>query len=216
MKGKTRWVLALALTASVVISAPAQAILIDRGGGLIYDDVLDLTWLQNASLGGSRTWDDAVAWADSLVFGGFADWRLPSISRAGGLPTGSSAAAVECSSASEMECRDNEMGYMFYHNLGARLGDIHTGNQGLIHNIQLLHWSGTEVAPMPAAAWVYSFSGLQGGVEKDNNGIAAWAVRPGDVLTAVPEPAAALLLALGLAILGHGKRSAKAVEAKGM
>ena len=31
-------------------SGAAQATLIDRGGGLIYDSVLNVTWLQNANL----------------------------------------------------------------------------------------------------------------------------------------------------------------------
>lgn len=33
----------------------ASATLIDRGNGLIYDDVLDITWLQDPSLGASNT-----------------------------------------------------------------------------------------------------------------------------------------------------------------
>ena len=63
----------------VLLAAPAHATLIDRGGGLIYDDVLDITWLQDASLGGKLNWNDAVAWADTFMFGGFDDWRLPSM-----------------------------------------------------------------------------------------------------------------------------------------
>ena len=42
------------------LATPVHATLIDRGGGLIYDDVLEVTWLHDASLGGVRTWDDAV------------------------------------------------------------------------------------------------------------------------------------------------------------
>ena len=80
-----------------LLAAPAHATLIDRGSGLIYDDVLDITWLQDAGFGGNRNWDDAVVWADTLSFGGFDDWRLPSISVAGGLPIGSSLAPVDCS-----------------------------------------------------------------------------------------------------------------------
>lgn len=63
----------------------ANATLHDRGGGLIYDDVLDITWLQDANYAqtsgydgdGLMAWGDAVAWADSLVYGGYDDWRLP-------------------------------------------------------------------------------------------------------------------------------------------
>lgn len=59
-------------------SALSNAALVDRGGGLIYDSDQDLTWTQDAGLSGFRSsWDDATAWADNLVLGGFDDWRLP-------------------------------------------------------------------------------------------------------------------------------------------
>lgn len=45
----------LALAAGLLISGAVQATLIDRGGGLIYDDVLDITWLQDANLAASNT-----------------------------------------------------------------------------------------------------------------------------------------------------------------
>lgn len=50
-----------------------QAILIDRGGGLIYDNVLNITWTQTAGDGVTRDWADANTWAADLVFGGFSD-----------------------------------------------------------------------------------------------------------------------------------------------
>ena len=68
----------------------AQATLIDRGGGLIYDDVLNITWLQDANYsatdnlgfatvagGGFNDQRDAVAWADAIIFADWDDWRLP-------------------------------------------------------------------------------------------------------------------------------------------
>ena len=55
-----------------------DAELLDRGGGLIYDDVLDITWLQDANYaGGTMTWDEAIHYAESLVWAGFEDWHLP-------------------------------------------------------------------------------------------------------------------------------------------
>ena len=41
---------ALAFAAALGFSGAATALLFDRGNGLIYDDVLDITWLQNANL----------------------------------------------------------------------------------------------------------------------------------------------------------------------
>ena len=68
------------LCASVfaLVSTTTNAELFDRGDGLIYDSVQDLTWTQNAGMSGYRSsWDDAVAWAENLEFRGFDDWRLP-------------------------------------------------------------------------------------------------------------------------------------------
>jgi len=45
----------LALTAALGFAGAANAGLINRGGGLIYDDVLDITWLQNANLAATET-----------------------------------------------------------------------------------------------------------------------------------------------------------------
>jgi hypothetical protein len=45
----------LAFTAALGFAGAADAGLINRGGGLIYDDVLDITWLQNANLAATET-----------------------------------------------------------------------------------------------------------------------------------------------------------------
>ena len=71
-------------------SAMTNAALIDRGNGMIYDDDLKITWLQNANAGagsafddgisntdGKMTWASAIAWSEQLVYEGFDDWRLP-------------------------------------------------------------------------------------------------------------------------------------------
>ncbi len=83
---KTRLV-ALLLAGGLGFTGAAQAALHDRGGGLIYDDVLDITWLQDANYAqtsdydpdGKMTWGNSVAWADGLDYGGYEDWRLPMV-----------------------------------------------------------------------------------------------------------------------------------------
>ena len=103
----------------------------------------------------------------------------------GGLPTGfalTAASVVDCSTASEAACRDNELGYMYYHNLGGTFGDDLTGNQGLIQNLANVYLSGTARAPDIDQAWDFSFNGafqfLGDDVIDEFN---AWAVRDGDV-----------------------------------
>ena len=49
------------------LSTATSAALVDNGGGLIYDDVLDITWAQPDTL--RRTWDGANTWAAGLTLG---------------------------------------------------------------------------------------------------------------------------------------------------
>ncbi len=68
----------LCATVLAIVSTTTHAELFDRGGGLIYDSAQNLTWTQNAGMSGYRSsWDDAMAWAENLEFGGYNDWRLP-------------------------------------------------------------------------------------------------------------------------------------------
>ena len=80
----------------MVLSGLAKTTLWDRRGGLIYDDVMKITWLQNANcaktsdysaippdVNGRMTWSQATTWAanlsyyDSLRGVYWDDWRLP-------------------------------------------------------------------------------------------------------------------------------------------
>src|SRR5678815_2771735 len=78
---------------SLAASQSAQAALIDRGNGLIYDTVLNITWMQDVALAqtlgadsdGLFDWSGANAWAQQLVYGGYDDWRLPTLKPVNGI-----------------------------------------------------------------------------------------------------------------------------------
>lgn len=191
---------------AISLSGIAQAALFDRGSGLIYDDVLDITWLQDANAGagssfddgfssidGRMTWDNANDWADDLSFGGFSDWRLPEF-------TG----ATTCSG---FNCMDSEMAHMFYNNMGATafssiLSGTNSVNLALFSNIQsFIYWSAVEFSPDPSNAWAFGTGvGYQSG---DNRNVEfyAWAVRSGDV-TASPVPEPGSIWLIGSALIG--------------
>ncbi|MBL7031796.1 MAG: hypothetical protein ISR97_01285, partial [Nitrospira sp.] len=75
---KKHIILVTALLLTSLFTVTARAELLDRGSGLIYDDILNITWLEHANYSGeTKAWNDAMNWADSLVFQGYTDWRLP-------------------------------------------------------------------------------------------------------------------------------------------
>ena len=183
-------------TSLAVASFSADAALIDNGGGLIYDTVLDITWAQPDT---STTWDAANTRASELTLGGVSGWRLPYISVAAGAGpfTGS---PVDCLTASEETCRDNEMGYMFYHNLGGTSGqEILTSDDpdlALFPTLQsVTYWSSTEVDS--GKAWGYVLDLGRSAFGSKGTELPHWPVHAGNV-GAVPVPAAVWLFGSGL------------------
>ncbi|TNF99469.1 MAG: DUF1566 domain-containing protein [Gammaproteobacteria bacterium] len=187
----------------LLFSTTASAALIDNGGGLIYDDVLDITWAQPDI---ERSWNDANTWASGLTLGGATDWRLPYMSvTAGAGPFAGN--PVDCQVASEAACRDNELGYMFYQNLGGTAGqsilDSGDPDLALFPTLQSrFYWSGTEIDS--GLAWAFSFNlGLMFDTTGSNY---TWAVHAGNV---IPLPAAVWLFGSGLlGLIGIARKKA--------
>ncbi len=188
----------LLLTALMLffLVASAEAALIDRGSGFIYDDVQDITWAQDANINGADIWDNQVAWAAGYsqthtVYGTFDDWRLPTALNGDG--------SDPCSGAG---CTGSEMGHLF------NVDGISSSSMGLFTNVQSDgYWSGTEYAPLTSFAWYFDFHyGNQGSIFKSNS-YYALAVRDGDV-AAVPVPAAVWLFGSALGLLGLMRRKA--------
>lgn len=190
------------------ISGISNAILIDRGGGLIYDNVLDITWLQDANYAetsgydsdGRLSWYEAVDWADGLTFGGYDDWRLPSVD-----VNGDGSLADINNNPDETELRDDEFAYMHYFNLGSEYGEPVIGDQTVdgvtLYNIQYNYWYGTDIEPSPGFAAIFQFVNGFRNAEPRELIYAAWAVRDGDV-SVVPEPLSSTLFIVGGATLG--------------
>ena len=204
MKSQLLGVVSAGLFAFTTLSA--NAALVDNGGGLIYDTVLDITWAQPDDEG--RMWIDANNWASGLTLGGVSGWRLPYISVAAGAgPFAGS--PVDCITASEVACRDNELGYMFYQNLGGTqeqpILDSGDPDLALFPTLQSVnYWSGTE--ERDGFAWEFGFdNGFQDAFGV-SSGQGSWAVHSGDV-SAIPVPAAVWLFGSGLlGLIGIARR----------
>jgi hypothetical protein len=205
-------VLPILLLATLGLAATAQAALIDRGGGLIYDSDRDITWISPntfavyGSAPFSPGWAAAVAFAEGVSYAGFDDWRLPTSV----YPDATCEVAFNATGAN---CTGSELGHLYYEVFGG------TALQPLpaSANLTLLpvnslapYWSST---PSATAGFAYRFSmnTLQDGYgyqAERNTGFGTGAivlVRSGDVTT-VPVPALGWMVGAGVLALFRASR----------
>jgi hypothetical protein len=209
--------LTLTLAAAALPLGAAQAALHDRGRGLIYDDVLNITWMADANYGvtsgwfeaegfpvhnGQVDWYSAMTWASSLEYGGYDDWRLPSpLSRDGSYPD------MSLCNTRRMACDTSELGYMFYRNLGVPYSELsgavsilaarNIANLALFKNLQpKIYW--TNLRDPSNYMWAFAFDfGYGNDILTPNEDFRSeyiygwgipWAVRDGDVIDVSAVP----------------------------
>lgn len=124
----------LIAAATLASSGAAQAALNDRGGGLLYDDVLKVTWLQDANYAktsgydadGRMNWTAATAWADKLSFHDsvrnvdYSDWRLAANTPVGANWNHNYSPAGTTDNGYNITSQKSELSYMYYVNLGLK------------------------------------------------------------------------------------------------
>ena len=135
----------LALLAGLTLSGAAQANLINRGGGLIYDSTLNITWLQNANLAatdtfgvsgigssGGMTWTTANQWIGAMNtadYLGYSNWRLPTTAPVNGSAFNYSSSFngttdigynISAPGTAYAGFTGSELSYMYYNDLGLK------------------------------------------------------------------------------------------------
>jgi len=196
-----------AALAAMALSGAAQAELFDRGGGMVYDDDRDITWLADwnyvktsgFSADGLMDWDTAKSWVDNLEYGGFNDWRLPSALNADG--TGPDEGYHHTG---------NEMQHMFYTELGVTAtNSILTGDPAklaLFKNMQLeQYWSNTEYSRWPGQGYAANFNTVDGWQGYQPKSYLSYAVAVRGV-SVVPEPETGAMMLLGLGVMAAALR----------
>ncbi len=221
-KVRQEW-LSLAILLVSGYTMTTNAALINRGSGMVYDDVLDVTWLQDANYArtsgfdsdGLMTWEQANSWANSLVFGGYSDWRLPTLSPVDETDfnilftfNGNSDRGYNTNTAF------SEMAHMFFNNLGnisffstagvapqagsqtfsSSFWDAESGQTYSFKNIGTNYWTNFANVPFANAAWGYNFKTFSGASTGEQillakaASIGSWALRDGDVLSSLNSP----------------------------
>lgn len=204
-----------ALAVAATLSGTAQAALYDRGGGLIYDSDLNVTWLKDANYAktsgfdadGKMDWNQASYWTANLIYHDtvrnvtYADWRLPTTTDTG--PAGCNLAYSGTDCGHNVNPASSEMAHLYFVELGnlsyytttgAVSGAVAGGanpysaldNTGPFTNFQSnFYWSGAFWWDQ-RYAWVFETTGGYQNYYDKTYSFYALAVRPGDIANLLP------------------------------
>jgi hypothetical protein len=140
---------------------------------MVYDTTLDITWLADWNYAktsgddadGLMNWGAAKAWADNLAFGGYDDWRLPTI----GQPDTSCSFNYTVDGVTAYVgtgCTARKFAHLFHYDLGPTPGTntlsaTTIANRALLSNFKSSdYWSQSEFAPMAHVAWATVLNGV--------------------------------------------------------
>lgn len=160
---------------------------------------------------GEMTWWGVMAWASNLSYGGYSDWRLPTIS-----DTGFCAIAYSGQVCSyNVDTTTSELAHLWYvdlNNIALRdtvghyrsdVGKPWSGPWGLLNTdsftnlVSSTYWTGTIYTHDYNTSYAFDVGTGQQGTMDRGVPFLGWAVRDGNI-AAVPEPGSMMLLSAGL------------------
>ncbi len=238
MKIKSKFVATLG-GLGMLLSVNCQAALFDRGGGLVYDDVLDVTWLQNPTVFAAQSWTNAMtavsdfSYYDSVRNTTYSDWRLPHMANLDWRTIADNNDQPIYGATANGS--DNELAYMYYVNLGFEANPLPSGVEPGSYDLpsttyspedfynpfgdNIIYrgmWSDFQVNEegVPNYVWYmhFHFGETLYDPSQGNDWQYIWAVRDGDV-SPVPVPPALLLMGSGMFLLGFMSKKRKALAA---
>lgn len=195
-----------------------------------YDTVLDISWLADANhiqtsgadADGLADLGTSQAWVQSLVIGGFDDWRLPTVSPINGVDWSVNLAQRTYDGSSEygynITDTGHELAYMFHVNLGNQGAFGLNGAPTSCHPASCFVNQGPFINVVPQGFMTQTiYNGLAPFIFSSASGLSTlgnvqarvWAVHDGDIgvpTVAVPEPATWALWLAGLGLLGRVAR----------
>jgi hypothetical protein len=207
----------------------SQAALEGRGGGLVYDTVLNITWLADGNYAqtsgynadGRMDWYEANSWASQVEYAGHSDWRLPDTSISDPTCSGQGTRTVDGTAIDwGFGCTGSELGHL-YQDLGGTAGGTILGSGDedleLFVNLMAEDYSGTDhpldeywstlIGSSSRAYHFHLFNGFQRDIDTTNFTMFALLVHDGDI-SPVPLPAAFWLFAAGIAgVYGFGRQT---------
>jgi len=209
-----------AAAALVALSGAAQAALVDRGNGLIYDDVNNITWMSDlnyaftsgyaanpvgdasggVSSDGKMTWASAMLWAQNVSYGGLTGWRLPTLNFTTDTACSQNALVGSTTVYYGTNCSAGELSRLFNTQLAANTPPFSNKQNGG-------YWSSTEATYLSqpyANAFLIDVANSQEAQAKTTRYFAV-AVRDGDV--PAPPTLALALLALGATVVARKRQS---------
>jgi hypothetical protein len=216
--------LKVSLLISLIWMTNAEATVFDHGGGLIYDDVLNITILQDANyaktsgfdLDGNLNWDAAIAWSKTVSYFDvnrnvtYSDWRLPILTPIDGIALKQDFAFDGTSEVGQnITSPTNELAFLFNVELKNSTNPFFNlpTVEKWVNGVGDWYWYQTKY---PFGTSSYYFDTLNGSqnVSEWSNQHLVLLVRNGDVAP-VPEPETYAMLMAGLGVMGFVARRRK-------